>query len=124
MSTNSVSVGVTVPPVLVSWNNTPGTLLSLAIHASTRYEPAVPLAVTGPELATPATSVNAVTDVTPPVNVALAPDVGAENVTGTLTTGAPPLSLTVTVSADPKAVLTSVDWNCPPATCSEELSSS
>ena len=67
--------------------------------------PVVPLAVNVGAIATPDAFVVAMAVRAPPVNVPLAPVLGAVNVTVTPLTGLPPASFTVACSAVAKAVL-------------------
>jgi hypothetical protein len=73
--------------------------------AVTEYEPAVLLAVNVGAVATPCVVLVAVTVVSPPVNVPLAPLVGAVNVTTAPLTGLLPASVIVACSGVAKPVL-------------------
>ncbi len=74
--------------------------------------PAMALAVTTGETATPSASVVALAVRTPPGNVPDAPGAGNVKVTSTPATGTPPVPVTVADSGNAKSVMTGAD--CPP----------
>lgn len=86
----------------------------LPTEAVTLYEPAVPFALNGGDVATPDALVVTVAVVPPPKNVPLAPLPGAVNVTLAPLTGFPPLSFTRAVSGRANAVLTVALCPLPP----------
>ena len=81
--------------------------------AVTVYEPTVPLAVNVGDVATPLLLVVACTVVDPPVNVPLAPMVGAVNVTTTPLVGFP-FVVTVALRGEANEVLTVALCGVPP----------
>ena len=84
-----------------------------AAEALTLYDPATEFAVKSGAIAIPFAPDVAVVDVSPPVNVPLAPVVGAENVTTTPLTGLLNSSLTVACNPIGKSVLIGVDCGVP-----------
>ena len=101
------------PAVFVKLKLTP---VTLGTEATTLYVPAVELAVSVPEVATPFEPVMAVM---PPPMVARAPLTGAVKVTVAPLTGLPPASTTVATKGAPKAVLMVVVWPDPLVTLME-----
>jgi len=81
--------------------------------AVTLYVPPVAFAVNVGAVAFPLASVFTWSVVEPPVNVPLAPEDGAVNVTVAPLTGLLPLSFTVATRFDAKAVVTGALWGLP-----------